>query len=147
MIKHILLADDDRDDRFFFDKAVSEIKQQVHVDSVMDGEQLMLWLLKNTDNLPDIIFLDLNMPRKNGFECLEEIRHNKYLKHLFIAIYSTSISQKDIDEAFAKGANIFVNKPNGFEDLKTIISKVLELNLEEYAPNAQRISFVLSGNR
>jgi CheY-like chemotaxis protein len=67
---NILLADDDTDDCFFFEKALREISITTQLTSVSDGERLMDHLSKNLGKLPDVLFLDLNMPRKSGFECL-----------------------------------------------------------------------------
>ena len=143
MSRFLLLADDDKDDRFFFEQAISQIDPTVKWQTVNDGEKLMLWLIDNVDHLPDIVFLDLNMPRLNGFACLDQIRHNRKLQHLFIAIYSTSTSTQDIKEAFDKGANIFINKPNGFDELKNVIRKVLELNPADYSDHIAPEKFVL----
>jgi CheY-like chemotaxis protein len=73
---HILLADDDIDDRGFFEKALLEIPIACQLTMVQDGEQLMDYLNKHTMELPDVLFLDLSMPRKTGFECLTEIKEN-----------------------------------------------------------------------
>jgi CheY-like chemotaxis protein len=70
----VLLADDDADDCLFFKEALEELPLSTSLTIVNDGDQLMKWLLKNTSRLPHVLFLDLNMPRKNGFECLTEIR-------------------------------------------------------------------------
>jgi CheY-like chemotaxis protein len=103
---HILLADDDESDRLLFTEALSELKFKSIVHTVNDGRQLMELLNTTTHPLPHLIFLDLNMPRKNGLMCLKEIKSNKKLKDISIAIYSTSDSEKDIDETFLNGANV-----------------------------------------
>ncbi|MBC8048251.1 MAG: response regulator, partial [Fimbriimonadaceae bacterium] len=79
---NVLLADDDKDDRYFFDKALKQIPIATHLKTVADGEKLMDYLLKNDVPLPDVLFLDLNMPRKNGSECLAEIKRNEKLKEI-----------------------------------------------------------------
>ena len=82
--------------------------------------------LNNKDAvLPDLLFLDLNMPRKNGLDCLKEIRRSKKLKNLSIAIYSTSASEKDVERTFLSGANIYINKPNDFNILKQVLEKAV----------------------
>jgi CheY-like chemotaxis protein len=86
----ILLADDDTDDRFFFEKALNELSLNTHLTTVHGGEQLMEYLLENTKNLPDVLFLDLSMPRKNGIECLSEIKENKQLEAVPVIMFSTS---------------------------------------------------------
>ena len=71
---HILLADDDESDRLLFTEAFAELKLKTIVHTVNDGIQLMEWLNRENKRLPHLIFLDLNMPRKNGLECLIEIK-------------------------------------------------------------------------
>ena len=79
---NILLADDDIDDRFFFSKALKEIPISTNLTTVHDGEELMHYLEKNSKSLPNILFLDLSMPRKTGFECLYEIKDNEKFKDI-----------------------------------------------------------------
>lgn len=121
----ILLADDDENDRLLFLDALNELKTKTIIHTVNDGVELMEYLNKKDIALPQLLFLDLNMPRKNGFECLKEIRANHRLNDLAIAIFSTSLSEKDIEETLINGANIYINKPNSFEALKQALSKVV----------------------
>lgn len=122
---HILLADDDEGDRFLFTEAFSELKIKTIVRTLNDGIQLMEWLNMKDIRLPHFLFLDLNMPRKNGLECLKEIRSNEKLKDIFIAIYSTSENEKDMEETFINGANVYITKPNNFNTLKQVLEKTV----------------------
>ncbi len=122
---HILLADDDDADRLLFTEAFAELKIKSIVRTVNNGEELMGLLTTKDTKLPFLLFLDLNMPRKNGLQCLKEIRSNEKLKEIFIAIYSTSDSQKDIEEAFRNGANIYITKPSDFDALKQVLEKAV----------------------
>lgn len=88
-IHHILLADDDNDDCLLFKDALGDLPLATHLTIVRDGEQLML-LLNAKEELPDVLFLDLNMPRRNGFDCLSEIKENEKLRSLPVIIFSTS---------------------------------------------------------
>lgn len=128
---HILLADDDEGDQFLFLEAVKRMELNAIVHTVKDGMQLMTHLVKQDTPLPHLLFLDLNMPRKNGFECLKEIRSNAKLKDIPIAIYSTSAAEKDIDETFKNGANIYIKKPNDFHLLEQVLYKAIR-NIEQY---------------
>src|SRR4051812_44822613 len=87
---HFLLADDDYDDRHFFEIAIKKLYPRTRFSFVTDGEKLMDFLNKNIESPPDVLFLDLNMPRKNGSECLIEIRNNKNLDRMAVIIYSTA---------------------------------------------------------
>ena len=105
---HVLLADDDDDDRLFFRQAFEEIKIKTAVQTVKDGGELMHYLAQPDSILPQVLFLDLNMPCKTGLDCLDEIKKMPHLKDVAIAIYSTSSSEEDIEETFVRGANIYI---------------------------------------
>ena len=121
----ILLADDDEGDRLLFKEAFEELKIKNMVHTVNNGMQLMEYLTKNEAILPHLIFLDLNMPRKNGLECLREIRSDENFKEILIAVYSTSGAEKDINETFLSGANVYIKKPNNFAMLKQLLCKAV----------------------
>lgn len=121
----ILLADDDEGDRLLFKEALKEMKINYNFHTVNNGIQLMEYLSENPIFLPHLIFLDLNMPRKNGLECLKEIRTDANFNDISIAVYSTSAAEKDIQEAFLCGANVYIKKPNNFAKLKQVIFKVV----------------------
>lgn len=121
----ILLADDDPDDRELFAEAAG--MHDAHVIGVPNGMQLMANLLQ-TDALPDVIMLDLNMPEKDGKECLREIREHDRLRAIPVVIYSTSSAKKDIDDTQQMGANLYITKPNSFAELKKAIQRLLAID-------------------
>jgi CheY-like chemotaxis protein len=139
-----MLADDDEDDRLFFKEAFEEVKIKYTISAFNDGEQLMEYLYDEKNPLPDIIFLDLNMPRKSGIECLKEIRANERLKRISVAIYSTSSSEQDIEDTFVSGANVYIRKPNDFNMLKKILSDVVHINWQYITDGLNKDSFILS---
>lgn len=143
---HILLADDDEDDRMFFKEALQEMRVRTRVTLVNDGVQLMNYLNQPGNNMPNVVFLDLNMPLKNGMECLIEIRKNSHLKDLAVAIYSTSSSEEYIEEAFVKGANIYIRKPDDFSELKGILEHVINLNWQYHTSGLKKENFLLNIN-
>lgn len=140
---HIALADDDADDRMLFKDAIEETRVKTELSLFHHGQQLMDYLLNNKGSLPQLIFLDLNMPIKNGMQCLKEIRANDILRHLCIAIYSTSSSERDIEETFINGANIYINKPNSYPKLKDSLEKVLQMNWQYQTSSLNKDNFLL----
>ena len=140
---HILLADDDEDDRLLFTEAFSELKIKTIVHTVNTGIQLMERLKMKNIRLPHLLFLDLNMPRKNGLECLQEIRSDKKLKGISIAIYSTSGTEKDMEETFRNGANVYITKPNDFNILKQILEKVVVTTYQYQDQSMKRENYLL----
>lgn len=124
-IQHIALADDDEDDCVLFKDALDELLISPQVVWAKNGDELMQNLAKNNRPLPDIIFLDINMPIKNGIECLKEIREDKRLKDIPVMIFSTSAQQWTVDRAYELQANLFIRKPETFQKLKDIIRTIL----------------------
>jgi len=139
-----MLADDDEDDRLFFREAFEEVKIKNSITTFNDGSQLMNHLNDVNNPLPDIIFLDLNMPKKSGLECLQEIRDNERLRKLSVAIYSTSSSEQDIEDTFIKGANVYIKKPNDFLQLKKILGEVVNMNWQYLTNGLNKDSFILN---
>jgi CheY-like chemotaxis protein len=125
--RHILLADDDADDCALFKEALDELKDDSQLTTVCNGEKLMQ-LLYTSEHLPDVLFLDLNMPLKNGFECLSEIKRNENLCRLPVIIISTSFDRTTADRLYKNGAKHCIRKPNDFEKLKEVIHDALRLN-------------------
>jgi CheY-like chemotaxis protein len=140
---HILLADDDTDDCLFFKEAVSELAEPVNFSAVHDGEQLMQLLMNETGKLPDILFLDLNMPRKNGLECLTEIKQNKKLRDLPVVIFSTSSSHDNMSILFKTGADVYIRKPGNLAQLVQVINHALPMATEKMFSNG-RLKYILN---
>lgn len=141
----ILLADDDTDDCIFFKEAVEELQLPTQLSTLHDGEQLMEHLNNKTNALPDVLFLDLNMPRKNGFECLSEIKGNQKLKQLPVIIFSTSFEQEVVNLLYKNGAQYFIRKPSEFSQFKKIIHQTITtLKVPQKKLQRSRESFVLS---
>jgi len=139
----ILLAEDDPDDRQFFQEALTEAQISSKLTTVEDGLQLTKYLAEADGQTPDIIFLDINMPYKNGKECLKEIRSNSSFKHVPVIMFSTSSYKTDIEETFANGANMYVSKPVFFDDVVTILKQIFSLNWKEELLHADQKRFLM----
>lgn len=118
--KHIMLADDDRDDIELFEFAVKECSVNIKVSTAEDGQMLIELLEK--ESVPDVIVLDLNMPGMSGYDCLRAIRKNKKYNDVPVIIFSTSSTEKDIDYCFSNGANYYIVKPSDFNDFRHLIN-------------------------
>lgn len=125
---NIFLADDDPDDCTLFEDALQIITPSYVLTTAFDGQELMETLQEKVPPPPDLIFLDLNMPRKTGVDCLKEIRTNQKLKSIPVIILSTSSQTQYIEETYKLGANRYIQKPNSFAELKTAISSVLAID-------------------
>lgn len=132
----ILMADDDPDDRLLVKDALSECKEEAGIAEplrfVDDGEDLMDYLLRRGRHggeadspRPDLILLDLNMPRKDGREALREIRSHPELRSIPVVIFTTSRAETDIKLVYELGANSFVTKPVQFDTLVKTLSLIV----------------------
>ncbi len=125
----VLLADDDEDDCILFKEAIQQVPIVTKLLIVRDGKKLMESLNKKTQELPDVVFMDLSMPIKDGFECMSEIRYSAALRHLPVVILSTHSNQEIITQIYKAGANHYVRKPGKFSDLKGLIYNAIKLVL------------------
>lgn len=140
---HLILADDDEDDRLFFTDAFRELKMNTKVNTFNDGVELMNYLNKEDALMPNVLFLDLNMPKKTGIECLIEIKANTKMSGIAIVIYSTSASEEDIEKTFVLGANIYIKKPGDFKKLKKVLSEVVSINWQYHTNSLNKDNFLL----
>lgn len=128
-INNVLLAEDDEDDVHLFKTVLAELNQDILVTVTTDGNLLMAFLNQAT-TLPEMIFLDLNMPNKNGFECLREIRGNEKWNSIKIFVLSTSTRPQHIEDSYKGGADLYLTKPTSYTQFKNMIEKCLVNNWE-----------------
>ena len=140
---NVLLADDDIDDYTFFKSALNDLPRSTHLKAVQDGQQLMTLLNDETYELPNVLFLDINMPRKNGLECLSEIKCNERLKELPVIMFSTSSSRDTMSAAFKNGSHVYIRKPGNFEQLKELIYHALPLAIDKLSENSE-LKYILN---
>lgn len=142
-MRSVYLADDDADDRLLFEEALMEVSHNVELTTANNGEQLMKILDQTTPPPPHLIFLDLNMPLKNGFECLEAIKKDKKLKHIPVVIFSTSCQKEAIDNVYSKGADYYICKPDNFQKLKTVLNQMFSIDLTGMYSRPSRENFLI----
>ncbi len=141
-IAFILMADDDDDDTMLFVEAAEKLSSTIKVSLTKDGQKLLNFLENSA--LPDIIFLDLNMPLINGLECLKVIRSDSKYDKVPVIIYSTSQSKRDIDTCFEAGANYYIVKPYDFEDIIMILQKVISNLTDKDCVTPSKENFVIN---
>ncbi len=124
-VKTVMIVDDDPDDRMIFEEALSDAAPGSICLAARDGEEALRLLSERLDNPPNYIFLDLNMPRISGKQCLVEIRKMPQLQQVPVIIYSTSTLSDDVRETKDLGANHFLSKPNHFSALRDALIDIL----------------------
>lgn len=136
LTKNIFLVDDDTDDQLFFTDALKEIDSNILCSIANNGKEA-LEQLRKIKTLPEILFLDLNMPFMNGYECLSQLKNEARLSKIPVVIFTTSNDPKDAEITHQLGADVFLSKPNEFNKLREKLEKILTLN---FKGNGQLIS-------
>lgn len=129
----ILLADDDEDDRLIIQEAIDETEFEGRIQTVTDGEELLnylhrrgRWTNPDTSPVPGLILLDLNLPKKDGRQILQEIKNHPQLKSIPIVVLTTSKAQQDIHQTYLLGVNSFVTKPISFKKMVTVMNAIAQ---------------------
>ena len=128
---NIFYTDDDKDDIAIFQDAVAEASKEINLIANFDGGDLIR-LLNNPPPAPAMVFLDWNMPGKNGEEVLTEIRATESLREIPILIFSTSSNTDNIEDARRLGANMYITKPNSFKDIVRLIRHCLTIDWKNF---------------
>jgi CheY-like chemotaxis protein len=126
----LLYIDDDPDDLDLLYSILMDIDPEIRYIPFQRGKEAMSYLELATD-LPDMIFLDINMPAMNGKQCLAEIRKHARLKHLPVIMYTTSSEEGEIKECYKLGATDFLIKPNNIQEFYTGLLAVLNIQKNE----------------
>ena len=140
-----IVVDDDSDDLDIFQAACQDIDPNVNLQTFQSCQNLF-GFLDNKDFQPDIMFLDINMPVKDGFECLRDIRKTWNQNERCIIMYSTSNNPKDIKKCFEFGANGFIQKPYSYQGLKDILERIFAIDWSDPCENLKEVDFVISPN-
>lgn len=127
---HILFVDDDTDESYLFNEALEHAGLNIQLSKAKNGDDLLAFL--SNKPLPDLVFIDLNMPYKDGLEALTEIRKNDKFERLPLVIYSTTKNDFHIDSSYKHGANLFVVKPDNFDRMVHIVKKVCTMDWKNF---------------
>lgn len=138
---HILLAEDDDEDYLVFSLAIDELSFAVVLTRAENGEVLLKLL---DEKHPDILFLDILMPCKDGRQCLREIRSNRKFDSLPIIVYTSLTDLKEIEFCYREGSNLYAIKPSSLQELKTILSRILSIDWKKLLYFPPKSEFVIN---
>ena len=142
-VRNILMAEDDDDDFELFADAINELSLRIFLTRAENGDVLMKIL---HEKLPDMLFLDIIMPYRNGKDCLQEIRENRRFDNLPIIVYSGLKDFDTVEFCFRKGTNLYVYKPHTYAELVEVIQKIFAINWKQVKYYPTRSEYVLNPN-
>jgi len=125
MAKTFFLIDDDRDDRELFSEALAAVDPSVVCLHAGDGEEALNKLDSMATDVPDIIFLDINLPAMTGWQCLDRLKSGEASKKIPVIMYSTSSHLRDKNIARNMGALCLITKPNDYKEIKSVLATVV----------------------
>lgn len=143
---NILLADDDRADCLLFEEALAELPISAILNVVHNGEELMELITRKENKFPDVLFLDLSMPRKSGLVSLGQIKRSSELENLPVIIFSTASDLETVNNVFRDAANYYICKPADFSQLKKVIYEALLLITKEHNRLPPIENFMITGD-
>ena len=125
----VVLAEDDKDDVLIFELAIDKARILINLRHAIDGDELFR-LLK--DAIPDIIFLDINMPCKDGVTCIAEIRQNPEYNHVPVIMYTSYNHSQKIEAAYKHGANFYLLKTESIAELAENLKRIFTVEWKQY---------------
>ncbi len=128
-INSVLLIDDDEDDITIFQLALQTVDDAIELQFTQSGFEAFVLLAEAFPNFPSLIFLDLNMPKLNGLDCLSQLKVHDHWKDIPVVILTTSVDEKDKRKAFELGAVGFISKPNSFSEFCSVLNTILKPSL------------------
>jgi CheY-like chemotaxis protein len=123
--RHLVLIDDDTDACLLFERALRKVTPDLYFTALYSGEDLTPDLLQLR---PDLLFLDLTLPGKNGLDCLLELRADDRFNDMKVIVYSNSARMSDIARAYERGADLFIVKPFSQSHLVNALEHVLQMD-------------------
>jgi CheY-like chemotaxis protein len=138
---HVLLAEDDADDVMIFQLAIDKLPFAILLTHAENGDKLITLL---EEMIPDVIFLDINMPCRSGKECIREIRSRKKFDAVPVIMYTGHKHEDYIEETFREGANFYLIKSNSVDELAEKLKNILSINWKKYMYYPTRNDYVLA---
>lgn len=139
-VKTLIIADDDPDDQVLLKESMEGISRIPEIKVVFDGTQLISVL--RSGFMADLVLMDLNMPNKNGLDCLKEIKSGELVQRIPVVILSTSNELRDMELCYEHGADLFLSKPNSFQGLKLLLQSLLHIDWKNFPDKICRQEFL-----
>lgn len=140
---NVILTDPDEGIHILFKNVFQDLKIGIKVRSFYDGKNLMNYLNDKESSVPEILFVNYDIPEKSSLECLSEIKSNFKFDNMVTAIYSSRLSADEEEDVFLKGANVFMQQPDNYKDLKKSLTEIVIINWQYHTSGLNKNNFIM----
>lgn len=140
---NVILADSDEENQIVFKSIFKDLKIDVRIQNMYNGADLLEYLNNDESLVPEILFMNYDIPGKNSLECLEEIKMDFRFSNMTVAAYSDHLSEEETEGFFIKGGNVFINKPVEYKALKKVLSEVIAISWQYHTSGLNKDNFIM----
>jgi CheY-like chemotaxis protein len=140
---NVILVDNGEENQILFKKVFKDLKVGIKIQIFGNGENLMDYLNSEEAQIPEILFMEKEIPKKNSLEYIEEIKTDFRFDNMVIAIYSDHFSTTEEEEIFVNGANIVMKKPDNYDNLKKVVAEIVTLNWQYHTSGLNKNNFIM----
>jgi response regulator RpfG family c-di-GMP phosphodiesterase len=140
---NVILVDNSEENRILFKKVFKDLKVGIKIQIFSNGENLMDYLNSEEAQVPEILFMEKEIPKKNSLEYIEEIKTDFRFDNMVIAIYSDHFSTAEEEDIFVNGANIVMKKPDNYDNLKKVMAEIVTLNWQYHTSGLNKNNFIM----
>lgn len=140
---NVVLIDHDEGNHVFFSTIFQDLRIDIKFQAFFSDAALMQYLNRDSTPVPDVLFMNYDMPGNNAMDCLDEIKSNERCSSMTVAIYSDLISSTEEEEIFVRGANVFMRKPALYQDLKKRVTEIMAVSWQYYTCGLNKDYFIM----
>lgn len=140
---NVMLMDHDEGNHIFFKNIFQDLKIRIKTRVFFTGHDMMNYLKSEKAIIPELLFMNFDVPEKNVLDCLTEIRACCKLSQMTVAVYSSNLSSDGEEEIFIKGANVLMKKPDNYKNLKKALTEIVTVNWQYHTSGLNKDNFIM----
>lgn len=140
---NVVLKDHDEGNHIFFSTIFQDLKIDIKFQAFFSEADLMQYLNRKSAPVPDVLFMNYDMPENDALDCLDEIKSNERYSTMTVAVYSEQISSAEEEEIFVRGANVFMRKPALYQDLRKRVNEIMAVSWQYHTCGLNKDNFIM----
>jgi response regulator RpfG family c-di-GMP phosphodiesterase len=140
---NVIVVEEDEGTQIFFRNIFADLKIKTKVIFFSDGKEGVDYLMSEDASVPEILFMNYNIPEKKSLELIDQVKENFRYNKMTTVLYSECLSEQEIEEIFVKGINVFMKKPDNYNNLKKAVSEIITVNWLYYTSGLNKENFIM----